>query len=73
MKFKEGLKAKKKKKRYENLNPPEGFCITFKIPKEDSNLAQAEKEEKRKKEAEKGRFLRHKFIFYWNCFSKKKN
>ena len=35
--FKEGLKAKKEKKRNEkNLNPPEGFCITFRIPKGNS-------------------------------------
>ena len=35
--FKEGLKAKKEKKRNEkNLNPPEGICITFRIPKGNS-------------------------------------
>ena len=35
--FKESLKAKKEKKRNEkNLNPPEGFCITFRIPKGNS-------------------------------------
>ena len=35
--FKEGLKAKKRKKRNEkNLHPPEGFCITFRIPKRNS-------------------------------------
>ena len=35
--FKECLKAKKEKKRNENnLNPPEGFCIPFRIPKGNS-------------------------------------
>ena len=48
------LESQKEKGRDEkNLNPPEGFCITFRIPKGNSNLAQAEKEEKRKKEVEK--------------------
>ena len=53
---------KEKKRNKKNLNPPEGFCNTFRIPKGISNLAQAEKEEKRKKETEKSRFLQHKFI-----------
>ena len=44
------LESQKEKKRNEkNLNPPGGFCITFRIPKWNSNLAQTEKEEKRKK------------------------
>ena len=48
------LESQKEKGRDEkNLNPSEGFCITFRIPKGNSNLAQAEKEEKRKKEVEK--------------------
>ena len=37
------LKSKKEKKRNKkNLNPPEGFCITFRIPEGNSKLAQAE-------------------------------
>ena len=35
--FKDDLKAKKKRKKNEkNLNPPEGFCITFRISKRNS-------------------------------------
>ena len=38
------LESQKEKKRNEkNLNPPEVFCITFRIPEENSKLAQAEK------------------------------
>ena len=37
MEFKEGLKDKKEKKRNEkNLDLPEGFCITFRIPEGNS-------------------------------------
>ena len=44
------MKAKKNKKRNaKNLNPPERFCITFRIPEGDSKLAQAKNEDKRKK------------------------
>ena len=54
------LESQKEKKRNEkNLNPPERFCITFRIPKGNSNLAQTGKE-KRKKETEGNRFLQHK-------------
>ena len=39
-KKKKKKKKKKEKKRNEkNLNPAEGFCITFGIPKANSNLA----------------------------------
>ena len=49
------LESQKEKKRNEkNLNPPEGFCITFRIPEGNSKLAQAEK---KKKENEENRFL----------------
>ena len=55
------LESQKEKRRDENdLNPPEGFCITLRIPKGNSNLAQAEKEEKRKKENEGNKFLQLK-------------
>ena len=58
------FESQKEKKKYKtNLNPPEGFCITFRIPKGNSNLAQAKKEEKGKKEAGESMFLLHKFIF----------
>ena len=39
----------KRKKRNENLNPPEGFSITFWIPEGNSTLAQAKKEIAKKK------------------------
>ena len=49
---------KEKKRNEKNLNPPE--CIAFRIPKGNSNLAQAKKEEKRKKETEENWFLQLK-------------
>ena len=33
-----------------NLNPPEGYCIIFRIPERNSDLAQPKKKRKRKKE-----------------------
>ena len=45
---------KEKKRNKKNLNPPEGFCITFRTLKGNSNLAQAEKEDKRKEPKEIG-------------------
>ena len=50
--FKEGLKAKKKRNK-KNLNPPEGFCITIRIPKENLNLTQAEKKIKERNRRKK--------------------
>ena len=52
-------KAWKPKRNMKNLYPPEEFCITFRIPEGNSNLAQAKKEEKRKKDTEENRFLLH--------------
>ena len=47
--FKEDLKPKKEKKRNEkNWNPPEGFCITFRIPK--GNSKKVWKPKKKRKE-----------------------
>ena len=47
--FKEGLKAKKEKKRNKkNLNPPEGFCITFRIPKGNSKKVWKTKRKEKK-------------------------
>ena len=64
------FESQKEKKRNENLNPPKGFCITFRIPKGNSNLAQTEKNQKlklkrreKKERSQKSRFLLHKFIF----------
>ena len=55
--FQKGLQRtlenqKEKKRNEKNSNPAEVFWVTFRIPKENSNLAQTEKEEKRKKEIE---------------------
>ena len=49
--FKEGLKAKKRKekKNEKNLNSPEGFCITFRIPKGNSKKVWKPKKERKKK------------------------
>ena len=48
--FKEVLKAKKEKKRNEkNLNPPEGFCITFRIPKRNSKKVWKPKKKRNEK------------------------
>ena len=56
--FKEGLKPKKKRNE-KNLNPPEGFCITFRILKGNSKLAQTKK--KKRKERNKPK----KVSFYY--------
>ena len=54
------LESQEEKKRNEkNLNPPEGFCITFRIPEGNSKLAQAKKK-KKKEEIEENRFLQNK-------------
>ena len=48
--FKEGLSARKKKKRNEKyLNPPEGFCITFRIPKGNSKKVWKTKKKRNEK------------------------
>ena len=47
---------KEKKRNKKNLNPSEGFGITFRIPEGNSKLAQAEK---KRKETEGNRFLLH--------------
>ena len=49
----ESQKEKKRKRNEKNLNPSEGFCITFKIPEGNLKLAQAVKERKERKKPKK--------------------
>ena len=58
------LESQKEKKRNEkNLNPPQGFCITFRIPKGNSNLTQAKKKRKERRKLKKVGFYNINLYF----------